>query len=55
MARARALQVPMSDELRGRIKAIADAEKISEAQVARDILEHGIAWRERLCETRTLS
>lgn len=44
------LQVVETPETRDRITAIAEAEKISQAQVIRDIIAHGIEWRER--ETR---
>lgn len=40
------LQVVETEEMRDRITAIADAEEISQAQVIRDILAHGIEWRE---------
>ena len=50
---ANPLQVVETDEKRARIVAIAEAEKISQAQVVRDLIDHGLAWRERLCEKRT--
>jgi len=40
------LQVVETRDMRDRITAIADAEDISQAQVIRDILAHGIQWRE---------
>jgi hypothetical protein len=40
------LQVPETDAMRARIKAIADREKISQAQVIRDIIAAGIEARE---------
>ena len=47
------LQVVETPEMRDRIKAIADAERISQAQVARELHEMAIAERERLCAERT--
>lgn len=41
------LQVPETEEMRARIKAVADREKISQAQVVRDILAAGIEAREQ--------
>ena len=49
------LQVVASPELRDRIMAIAIAEELSQAQVVRDILMHGIGWREGLSARRTRS
>mgnify|MGYP003442690584 CR=1 FL=1 len=46
------LQVVETPEMRARIKAISDAEKISQAQVVRDMNEHGIQWREDLSHRR---
>jgi len=46
------LQVVETPEMRARIKAISDAEKISQAQVVRDMNEHGIEWREQLSRER---
>jgi hypothetical protein len=40
------LQVVETEEMRDRIKAVADREKISQAQVIRDILAAGIEARE---------
>ena len=40
------LQVVETEEMRDRIKRIADAERISQAQVIRDILADGISTRE---------
>jgi hypothetical protein len=40
------LQVVETKAMRARIVAIADAEKISQAQVIRDILADGISTRE---------
>jgi hypothetical protein len=47
------LQVVETPEMRDRIKAIADAERISQAQVAREMHEHSIDWREELSRERT--
>jgi hypothetical protein len=47
------LQVVETPEMRERIKAISDRERISQAQVARELHEHGIMWREQLCRERT--
>lgn len=41
------LQVVATPEMRDRIKAIADAERISQAQVMREILEAHIGVREQ--------
>lgn len=49
------LQVPETDEMRARIKAISDREKISQAQVVRDILAAGIDAREARTVPGTLS
>lgn len=46
------LQVVETPEMRGRIIAIAEAEKISQAEVCRDILAAGIAAREELSRER---
>lgn len=46
------LQVVETKEMRDRIIAIADAEDISQAQVIRDILAHGIEWREQAARER---
>jgi hypothetical protein len=46
------LQVVETQEMRDRITAIADAENISQAQVVRDMNEHGIEWREQLSRER---
>lgn len=46
------LQVVETPEMRARIKDISDAEKISQAQVVRDMNEHGIEWREQLSRQR---
>lgn len=46
------LQVVETPEMRGRIKAIADREKISQAQVIREILAGGIDEREKLSVRR---
>lgn len=46
------LQVVETREVRDRITAISDAEKISQAQVIRDILAHGLEWREALSRER---
>jgi plasmid stability protein len=40
------LQVPVEPEMRDRIRAIADREGVSLAQVAREILSAGIQARE---------
>ena len=49
------LQVVETPAMRDRIKAISDAEGISQAQVARELHEHGIEWREALSRERTQS
>lgn len=41
------LQVVETEEMRDRIRAIADGEKISQAQVIREILAAGIVVREQ--------
>lgn len=46
------LQVVETPEMRDRIKAIADAERISQAQVARELHEMAIAERERISAER---
>lgn len=46
------LQVVETPEMRDRVKAIADAENISQAEVIRDILAHGISWREQVNRER---
>lgn len=46
------LQVVETQAMRDRIVAIADDEKISQAQVIRDILEAGIGAREELSRER---
>lgn len=46
------LQVVATPVLRDRVKTIADAEHISQAQVMREILEAGIDDRERLSSER---
>lgn len=46
------LQVVETQEMRDRIKKISDAEGISQAQVIRDMNEHGIEWREQLSRER---
>jgi hypothetical protein len=46
------LQVVESPEMRDRIMAISAAEDISQAQVIRDILAHGIQWREEVARER---
>lgn len=47
------LQVVETPEMRERILAIADAEKISQAQVCRELHELAIDDRERLSRERT--
>lgn len=47
------LQVLETQVMRDRITAIADAEGISQAQVIRDILRHGIGVREIQSGTAT--
>lgn len=47
------LQVVETEEMRARIKAISDAEKVSQAQVIRDILAAGIEAREQASPART--
>lgn len=46
------LQVVETEETRSRITAIADAEDISQARVIRDIIEHGLEWREQVSRER---
>jgi hypothetical protein len=46
------LQVLEEQEIRDRINTVADLEGISQAAVIRDILRHGIDWREDLCRER---
>lgn len=46
------LQVVETQETRDRIIAIADAEKISQAQVIRDLIAAGISERERISQER---
>lgn len=46
------LQVVETPEMRERIKAISDTEKVSQAQVIRDMIEHGIDWREQVSRER---
>jgi hypothetical protein len=46
------LQVVETSEMRGRIIDIAEREKISQAQVIREILADGIEAREALSEQR---
>ena len=45
------LQVSETPETRERITKIADDEGISQAQVIRDIIDHGLSWRERKSES----
>lgn len=40
------LQVVETPEMRDRIKAVADAERVSQAQVIREMLAYSIEWRE---------
>lgn len=47
MPNAQPLQVVETPEMRRRIKAIADREKVSQASVVRDILRAGIDQREQ--------
>lgn len=42
------LQVSATPEVRARIKAIADGENLSQAQVIREILDAGLAKREAI-------
>lgn len=46
------LQVLEEQAMRDRITAVADAEGISQAEVIRDILRHGVSWREQLSAER---
>ena len=46
------LQVVETPEMRKRISTIAEREGISQAQVARELHEHSIAWREKLSAKR---
>ena len=41
------LQVVETPEMRKRIRAIADREGISQAQVARELHDRAIVWREK--------
>lgn len=40
------LQVVETQEMRDRVNAISEREKISQAQVIRDMNRHAIEWRE---------
>lgn len=46
------LQVVETPEMRARVKAVADAEGISQAEVLRDMNRHAIEWREQLSRER---
>lgn len=46
------VQVVEEPAMLARIKAVADAEGISLAQVLRDLVRHGIRWREELSRER---
>jgi hypothetical protein len=46
------LQVVETPEMRDRVKLIADSEEVSQADVIRDILAHGIEWREQVNRER---
>lgn len=46
------LQVVETQEMRDRVKAIAEAERISQAEVLRDMNRHAIEWREQLSRER---
>jgi hypothetical protein len=46
------LQVVETRETRNRIIEVAEAEGISQAEVIRDIIAHGIEWREQLSKQR---
>lgn len=46
------LQVVETPEMRDRVKAIAEAEKVSQAEVLRDMNRHSIEWREALSRER---
>ena len=54
MARMETVQIPVPAELKDRLMAVAVAEDISLALVGREILEKGIAARERLSEKRSM-
>lgn len=47
------LQVVATDAMKARILAIAEAEGTSQAAVCRDLIAHGIEWREQVCRERT--
>ncbi len=42
------LQVVATKEQRARIQAIAARDKVSMGQVIRDLVDHGLPWREQL-------
>lgn len=46
------LQVVEEREFRDRIIAVAEAENISQAQVIRELIRHGIEWREEQSRER---
>lgn len=46
------MQVVETESMRDRVKAIAEREKVSQAQVFRDMHEHAIEWREQLSQER---
>lgn len=46
------LQVVETEAKKARIKAIADREGISQADVVRDLIEHGLGWREQVSQER---
>lgn len=46
------LQVVEEKSYRDRIIAVAEAEKVSQAQVIRDLVRYGMDWREQECRER---
>ena len=54
MARMEVMQIAVPPELADRIVAVAIAEELAVSLVGREILEAGIARRERLSEKRAM-
>lgn len=48
------VQIPVPADLKARMRAVAEAEDVALALVGREILEAGIAKRERLSEQRLM-
>lgn len=46
------IQVVERPEIRARVMAIAEAEGVSQAEILRDLHEHGIEWREEVSRRR---